>query len=109
MPTHDTKADCMAKMKLDDRDQDLVRLYLDDIGRYPLLTKDDEVRLAQTIERGRDAKAELESGTKLSAANKRKLRQDVRAGEAAHLQFVNANLRLVVSLAKRYQAADLPL
>ena len=34
-------------------DQDLVRLYLDGIGRYPLLTKDDEVRLSQLIEAGR--------------------------------------------------------
>src|SRR3954468_20107095 len=99
----------MAKMKLDDRDQDLVRLYLDDIGRYPLLTKDDEVRLAQTMERGREAAAELASGEKLSPARKRALRNAVREGEAAHLQFVNCNLRLVVSLAKRYQAADLPL
>src|SRR5207244_4593892 len=38
-----------------------------------------------------------------------RLRQEVRAGEYAHLQCVNSNLRLVVSLAKRYQAADLPL
>src|SRR3954466_9933038 len=99
----------MAKTKLEDRDQDLVRLYLDDIGRYPLLTKDDEVRLAQTMERGREAAAELASGEKLSPARKRALRNAVREGEAAHLQFVNCNLRLVVSLAKRYQAADLPL
>ena len=99
----------MAKTKLDDRDQDLVRLYLDDIGRYPLLTKDDEVRLAQTIERGHEAAAELASGQKLTPARKRTLRRAVREGQDAHLQFVNSNLRLVVSLAKRYQGSDLPL
>src|SRR5438874_4930956 len=99
----------MAKTKLDDRDQDLVRLYLDDIGRYPLLTKDDEVRLAQTIERGHEAAAELASGQKLTPARKRTLRRTVREGQDAHLQFVNSNLRLVVSLAKRYQGSDLPL
>src|SRR4051812_20428643 len=99
----------MAKQKLEDRDQDLVRLYLEDIGRYPLLTKDDEARLAQTIERGRDAAAELESGQKLTPARKRELRRAVQQGRQAHLDFVNANLRLVVSLAKRYQASELPL
>src|SRR5437660_827912 len=99
----------MAKQKLEERDQDLVRLYLEDIGRYPLLTKDDEARLAQTIERGHDAAAELDSGAKLTPARKRELRRAVAAGRQAHLDFVNSNLRLVVSLAKRYQASELPL
>src|SRR4051794_40185398 len=99
----------MAKQKLEDRDQDLVRLYLEDIGRHPLLTKDDEARLAQTIERGREAAAELESGAKLTPARKRELRKAVAEGRQAHLDFVNSNLRLVVSLAKRYQASELPL
>jgi len=40
----------MAKDRVDRDDEDLVRLYLSDIGQYTLLTKDDEVRLAQTIE-----------------------------------------------------------
>jgi len=99
----------MAKQQREERDQDLVRLYLEDIGRYPLLTKDDEARLAQTIERGRDAAVELESGTKITPARKRELRKAVQAGKQAHLDFVNSNLRLVVSLAKRYQASELPL
>ncbi len=50
----------MAKDRVDRDDEDLVRLYLSDIGQYTLLTKDDEVRLAQTIEEGREAKAELD-------------------------------------------------
>jgi RNA polymerase sigma factor (sigma-70 family) len=99
----------MAKQRLEERDQDLVRLYLEDIGRYPLLTKDDEARLAQAVERGRDAAAELESGAKLTPARKRELRNAVRDGQQAHRDFVNSNLRLVVSLAKRYQASELPL
>ena len=48
----------MAKERIERDDEDLVRLYLTDIGQYPLLTKDDEVRLAQAIEAGRDAEAE---------------------------------------------------
>ena len=46
----------MAKERVERDEEDLVRLYLTDIGQYPLLTKDDEVRLAQQIERGNDAR-----------------------------------------------------
>ncbi len=90
-------------------DQDLVRLYLNDVGKYALLTKTDEVRLAQTVEAGRDARAELAGGEELATSRQRELRRFVRHGEEATETFVKANLRLVVSIAKRYQAADLPL
>jgi len=90
-------------------DQDLVRLYLDGIGRYPLLNKDEETRLAQTAEAGRAAAAELEGGGTLSPTRERELRRAQRAGEAASEQFINANLRLVVSIAKKYQSSDLPI
>src|SRR5207248_3586152 len=50
-----------------------------------------------------------EGGAKLTPARRRERRRTVAAGEAAAQEFVNANLRLVVSIAKRYQAADLPL
>ena len=52
----------LAKERLERDDEDLVRLYLTDIGQYPLLTKDDEVRLAQAIEAGREADAQLACG-----------------------------------------------
>ena len=52
----------MAKERVE-RDEDLVRLYLTDIGQYPLLTKEDEVRLAQAIEAGTEARAEFEAST----------------------------------------------
>ena len=90
-------------------DQDLVRLYLQDIGRHELLDKDGEVRLAQRIDAGRDAAAELTSNKKLTPAQKRALRRTVRDGDEATREFVNANLRLVVSIAKKYQASGLPL
>ena len=90
-------------------DQDLVRLYLQDIGRHELLDKEGEVRLAQRIDAGRDAAAELASAKKLTPAQKRALRRTFRDGEEATRQFVNANLRLVVSIAKKYQASGLPL
>ena len=54
----------MAKDRVDRDEEDLVRLYLTDIGQYNLLTKDDEVRLAQQIERGNEAREELAAGGK---------------------------------------------
>jgi RNA polymerase sigma factor (sigma-70 family) len=91
-------------------DPDLVRLYLEDAGQYPLLTKDDEQRLAQQIEAGVDARLRLEAtGPKPTAAQQRTLRRAVRAGDDAHLTFVRSNLRLVVSIAKRYQGSGIPL
>jgi RNA polymerase sigma factor (sigma-70 family) len=91
-------------------DPDLVRLYLDDAGQYPLLTKDDEARLAQEIEAGVEARRRLDdSDEKPDAAERRALRRAVRTGDEAHLTFVRSNLRLVVSIAKRYQASGLPL
>jgi RNA polymerase sigma factor (sigma-70 family) len=90
-------------------EEDLVRLYLNDVGKYALLTKADEVRLAQAVETGRDAHAELTGIDQLTPSRQRELRRRVRLGNEATEAFVKANLRLVVSIAKRYQAAELPL
>jgi RNA polymerase sigma factor (sigma-70 family) len=90
-------------------EEDLVRLYLNDVGKYALLTKTDEIQLAQTVEAGRDARAELTGSQQLTPSRQRELRRLVRHGEEATETFVKANLRLVVSIAKRYQAAELPL
>ena len=90
-------------------EEDLVRLYLNDIGKRALLTKDDEARLAQAAEAGREARAELAGAEGVTAARQRELRRLVRAGDEAAATFVTANLRLVVSIAKKYQAAELPL
>ena len=99
----------MAKERVERDEEDLVRLYLTDIGQYPLLTKDDEVRLAQAIEAGAEARQALESGDKVTPAKKRELRRTARDGEQAERTFVQSNLRLVVSIAKKYQASGLPL
>ena len=91
----------MAKDRVDRDDEDLVRLYLTDIGQYTLLTKDDEVRLAKAIEAGKEAIEQLDAGGKdVTAARKRELRRTARQGEEAERQFVQSNLRLVVSIAK---------
>ncbi|MCB0963205.1 MAG: RNA polymerase subunit sigma-70, partial [Acidimicrobiales bacterium] len=92
----------MAKERVERDEEDLVRLYLTDIGQYPLLTKDDEVRLAQAIEAGNAAREEMEAaGTNLTAARKRELRRAARDGDRAERTFVQSNLRLVVSIAKK--------
>jgi RNA polymerase sigma factor (sigma-70 family) len=98
----------MAKERREGAEQDLVRLYLDEIGRYPLLSKEDEVRLARAIEDGRHAAKALSSPT-VSPARRRELRRLVRDGERASQAFINSNLRLVVSIAKKYQSSDMPL
>ena len=90
-------------------EHDLLHLYLDDIGKHRLLSKDDEVRLAQIIEAGHDAKVQLLGVQGDSVARTRELRRLVRAGDEATATFIKANLRLVVSIAKRYRATDLPL
>ncbi|HUS62588.1 MAG TPA: sigma-70 family RNA polymerase sigma factor [Acidimicrobiales bacterium] len=101
----------MPKERVERDEEDLVRLYLTDIGQYPLLTKDDEVRLAKAIEAGKEARTELETRPKkeLTAAKRRELSRYVRVGEDAEQTFVQSNLRLVVSIAKKYQASGLPL
>ena len=90
-------------------DQDPVRLYLDGIGRYPLLTKEDEIGLSQLIEAGRSAAAELAGPGPLPPERARQLRRARRDGEAATGEFIKANLRLVVSIAKKYHSSELPL
>ena len=101
----------MAKERVERDEEDLVRLYLTDIGQYPLLTKDDEVRLAQADRGGqRGARASSRAaGKELTPAKKRELRRTSREGDEAQRTFVQSNLRLVVSIAKKYQASGLPL
>jgi RNA polymerase sigma factor RpoD-like protein len=99
----------LAKERVERDEEDLVRLYLTDIGQYPLLTKDDEVRLAQLIEGGNAAREQMVRAKSLTPAKKRELRRCARQGDAAQRTFVQSNLRLVVSIAKKYQASGLPL
>ena len=81
---------------------DSVGQYLNEIGAVALLTADDEKMLSKAIEKGRDAQVVLDSEDKLSTSERRSLRVAVREAEAARDRFIRANLRLVVSIARRY-------
>ena len=76
--------------------------YLNEIGAVALLTADDEKMLSKAIEKGRDAQVVLDGEEKGTAAERRSLRTAVREAEAARDRFIRANLRLVVSIARRY-------
>ncbi len=99
----------MARDRSERDDEDLVRLYLTDIGQHALLTKEDEVRLAEAIEAGAEAADELARSVDVRPTRRRELRRAVRHGQQAEQAFVQSNLRLVVSIAKKYQASGLPL
>jgi RNA polymerase primary sigma factor len=90
-------------------DVDDLRLYLEAAAREPLLTKQEEVELAMAIERGEEAERKLASGRIRSAKTKKKLEEDIRRARRARRRFILANLRLVVSIAKKYQGQGLPL
>jgi RNA polymerase primary sigma factor len=82
---------------------DTVRMYLKEIGRVSLLTGEDERSLAQQIEQGHFAAARLDAeGPTLSNVEMRRLMRQVQAGQDAKSALIQANLRLVVSIAKRY-------
>ena len=85
---------------------DPVRMYLKEIGKIQLLTYDEETKLAGIIVDGNHAQEQLqaieEEGYEIPESDLEKLRELVRKGEVAKNKLVEANLRLVVSIAKKY-------
>jgi RNA polymerase primary sigma factor len=92
--------------------EDPVRMYLREIGRVPLLTALEERELSALIRRGAEAAETLAAAAdtgSLKATDRVRLTREVRRGDAAKAELTQANLRLVVSIAKRYASVTMPL
>ncbi len=86
---------------------DTVGLYLKEMSQVPLLSTDEEVRLAKAIEAGREAREVLRSNG-AGGAERRLLENRIEAGIAAREHLIKANTRLVVSIAKKYMGRGVP-
>lgn len=87
---------------------DSVGLYLSQVGRVPLLTRDEEVELAKRIERGRRVRNNLARG-QVSPKQRAKFQRFIQDGMAAREHLIMANSRLVISVAKKYVGRGVPL
>jgi RNA polymerase primary sigma factor len=88
---------------------DPVRLYLNDLGRYPLLTAQQEVELSMQLEAGQKARERLMGDEPLTPEDRALLQHQIDVAKTAHDSLVNSNLRLVVSLARRYVGRGMAL
>ncbi|UBV41599.1 RNA polymerase sigma factor RpoD [Deinococcus taeanensis] len=86
---------------------DPVRQYLHEIGRVPLLTLEEEIALARRIEEGEEARKVLDEDLDLDDRGRRRLMRQMEDGAAARQGLIEANLRLVVSIAKKYTGRGL--
>jgi RNA polymerase primary sigma factor len=86
---------------------DTIGLYLKEVSRVPLLTADEEVALAQRIERGRMSREELAKGN-ASPRRRTELRKLIEDGWSAREHLITANSRLVISVAKKYMGRGVP-
>jgi RNA polymerase primary sigma factor len=87
---------------------DTIGLYLTQVGKVPLLEREEEIELAKRIERGREASAELVKGS-LSKKKKAILKSLIEDGLAAREHLLLANVRLVFSVAKKYSGRGIPI
>jgi RNA polymerase primary sigma factor len=87
---------------------DTVGMYLREMGRVPLLTAEEESLLAQQIERGAMAAERLQQEPGLDLDEQDRLEGQIRQGELARDRLIQANTRLVISIAKRYLGQGIP-
>ena len=104
--SEDTKALSLDDLANIDTD-DTIGLYLKEVSRVPLLNAEEEVDLAQRIERGRMAREELARGN-VSPRRRHDLRRLIEDGWAAREHLITANSRLVISVAKKYMGRGVP-
>lgn len=95
---------------LEDEPDSSIAIYLREIGRFSLLTAEREVKLAKQIEAGTLARSEIiDSGQDLDSAQRSAYEAQVKIGDNARKELTEANLRLVVSVARKYYGRGLPL
>ncbi len=88
---------------------EILRRYLDEISAHPLLTADEERRLATCIVAGHSAERQLESDPFVTDDVRQRFQRDVSAAADARQSFIQSNLRLVVSVAKRHSGKGVAL
>ena len=88
---------------------DAIGLYLDAVSDHELLTAEDEVRLSRTIEAGVRAQQTIDESKRLSPSQRASLDREIHAAQAAKAEFIRSNLRLVISIAKRYTGRGLEM
>jgi RNA polymerase primary sigma factor len=108
---HDPGRVAAAAMARASGSSDPVKMYLKEIGKVPLLSAEEEVELAKRIDAGFVASTEANEGRwkDLSFEDQRRLRRAIADGEHARQELTSANLRLVVSIAKRYVGRGVPI
>jgi RNA polymerase primary sigma factor len=84
-------------------------IYLREIDRWPLLTHQQEIDYAKQIEKAKQAQEKLSRQRTLKPEVRKRLQEDIRRGQEARRSLMESNLRLVVSVAKRYMGRGLPL
>jgi RNA polymerase sigma factor (sigma-70 family) len=84
-------------------------IYLEEVSSHLLLSAEDEVRLSRAMERGRKAQGRLDSGSDLEARERARLAALAHEGVEAKMTFIRCNLRLVISIAKRYAGRGLDM
>ncbi len=90
---------------------DGVGMYLESVADHDLLTAEDEVRLARSMERGKKAQRRLDANSldELSVYERAELFRAIHEADEAKAEFIRSNLRLVISIAKRYSGRGLDL
>ncbi len=88
---------------------DGIGMYLESVAEHDLLTAEDEVRLSRAMEAGRKAQQALDAAGRLTPTERARLYRDVHRADEAKAEFIRSNLRLVISIAKRYTGRGLDL